>query len=137
MKKLLAVLAIAMMCTAAFANPPRHDSAPMTGHDGTWWHSKGEPYRDGFLNGYRSGIARTNGTGKSDYASIKNEQIIQGLDSFYKDFRNINVQVEDAMGYVKDELSGKSDADLAAELQTLRKNAAAAQAASQAVKGDN
>jgi len=120
-----------MMCTTtAFANPPHHSGSSAVGHDGTWWQSKSQPFKDGFIIGYKDGIKQT--SSKTDALAVGSAQMIDGLDHFYKDFRNVNVQAEDAMPYVSDELSGKSDDALAAELQTLRKNAAAAAAA----KGD-
>jgi len=129
MKKLLAILAIAMMCTAAFANPPHHDGGPSNGHDGTWWQSKSAPFKDGFLIGYKDGLNRAGASASAATPPLGTPQLIEGLDHFYKDFRNVNVQVEDAMPYVRDELTGKSDADLATELQNLRKAAAAKAAA--------
>jgi len=128
------ILCVAFYSATAFAAP--HHVSQAVGHDGTWWQSKSPIFREGFISGYRSGFARAKPSGRSDIASIKPDQMIDGLNTFYKDFRNMNVQVEDTMDYVKDELNGKSDADLATELQTLRKNAADAQAAAQDAKGD-
>jgi hypothetical protein len=131
MKKALIAIFPLIFCFAAFAAPP----APMN-HSGTWWQSKSIPFKSGFLSGYKDGQRRANP--QAAYPTLDSRQIIQGLDHFYKDFRNVNVQVEDAILYVADELSGKSDADLAAELQTLRKNAAAAAAkAPQSATEDN
>lgn len=50
-------------------------------------------------------------------------QLVDGVDEFYKDFRNKNIQVELAMRYVRDQLKGKSDTELADELASWRQAA--------------
>jgi hypothetical protein len=126
MKKLFAILAIAVMCTSAFAAPKSVSSN--NGHDGVWWQSKSGLYKEAFIGGYKSGQASLQG-GKSQFYDYSAGQLVDGLDHFYRDFKNTNIHIDEGLLYVKDELEGKSDADLATELQNMRKAAAAAKAA--------
>jgi hypothetical protein len=57
------------------------------------------------------------------FGSIRMGQLAEGVDEFYKDFRNKGIEVTDAMYYVRDQLRGKSDAELAAELASWRQAA--------------
>jgi hypothetical protein len=47
-------------------------------------------------------------------------QLSDGVDEFYKDFRNKGIDINPAMTYVRDALKGKSDKDLEQELTRLR-----------------
>ena len=48
-----------------------------------------------------------------DYGNLRTGQLVDGVDEFYKDFRNKNILVDVAMRYVKDELRGKTAKELA------------------------
>jgi hypothetical protein len=50
-------------------------------------------------------------------------QVAEGVDEFYKDFRNKNILIELAMRYVSDQLKGKPDGELADELADWRQRA--------------
>jgi len=51
-------------------------------------------------------------------------ELIDGLDHFYKDFRNRNIYVDDALPFVAEQLRGVPDDKLNAELLHLRAAAA-------------
>lgn len=55
-----------------------------------------------------------------DFGDVHFGQLTEGLDEFYKDFRNKEIDVQYALGYVRDELKGKSPEELGQELRRLR-----------------
>ena len=54
------------------------------------------------------------------FGGIRVGQLEEGMDDFYKDFRNKGVYVTAAMFYVRDELKGKSAKELEDELSVYR-----------------
>jgi hypothetical protein len=58
-----------------------------------------------------------------NYSNLQIGQLVEGLDEFYKEFRNKNILVDVAMRYVKDELRGKSTKELEDELAAFRQSA--------------
>jgi hypothetical protein len=59
-----------------------------------------------------------------DYGDPRRGQFVQGVDQFYKDFRNSNIDIKPVMHYVRDELRAtKTDKELADELATFRRSA--------------
>ncbi|MGB0066361.1 MAG: hypothetical protein WBP85_18120 [Terracidiphilus sp.] len=58
-----------------------------------------------------------------DYTQLRFGQLEEGLDEFYKDFRNKSILISAALSYVRDQLRGTSDGELAVRLQQLRKAA--------------
>lgn len=62
-----------------------------------------------------------------DYTQIRMGQLKEGVDEFYKDFRNKSIHIKVALGYVRDQLRGeKSAKQLEDELTMYRRNAAKA-----------
>lgn len=110
-------------------------------HDGNWWTglSEGEKvfYLVGYVDGITTGgdIAKYQGVNPqppsspgctaaktTDFSHSKFGQLEQGLDSFYKDFRNTSIPSFQALLYVRDQISGCSDAILAQEISSLRQS---------------
>ena len=60
------------------------------------------------------------------FGGIRFGQLEEGMDDFYKDFRNKGVYVTAAMFYVRDELKGKSAKELEGELNLIRHGTAPA-----------
>jgi hypothetical protein len=54
------------------------------------------------------------------FGGIRFGQLVEGMDEFYKDFRNKGVYVTAAMFYVRDEIKGKSAKELEGELNLIR-----------------
>jgi hypothetical protein len=54
------------------------------------------------------------------FGGIRFGQVEEGMDEFYKDFRNKGVYVTAAMFYVRDQLKGKSERELQEELNRYR-----------------
>lgn len=55
-----------------------------------------------------------------DFTRIPFGQLTNGVDEFYKDFRNKGIEVNEAMFYVRDQLKGKSPQELEDELNRWR-----------------
>lgn len=60
-----------------------------------------------------------------DYESITMGQFVAGIDAFYKDYRNKQLEVGYAIEYVRDSIKGKSTQDLDAEVTLWRRCTAA------------
>jgi hypothetical protein len=58
-----------------------------------------------------------------NYGGFRVGQLVEGVDEFYKDFRNKNILVDVGMRYVKDELRGKTSKELEDELAGFRQSA--------------
>jgi hypothetical protein len=50
-------------------------------------------------------------------------QLADGLDKFYEDYRNRNIQIYDAIWLVANSISGKSDAEMQTLIENFRKTA--------------
>jgi hypothetical protein len=62
-----------------------------------------------------------------DYDGITMGQFVDGIDAFYKDFRNRQVAADSALEYVRDQVRGKPAGELDAKLNMWRRCAAASQ----------
>ncbi|SNS85095.1 hypothetical protein SAMN05421770_102576 [Granulicella rosea] len=112
------ILCASALCSSAFGI----DKPAI--HNGSWWKNKSGAYRDGFVSGYKSGALHSTGH-TAMMNKLATADIVAGLDALYKDFRNRNITVEDALPYIADQLSGVPDDKLNAELLHLRQTAVA------------
>ena len=55
-----------------------------------------------------------------DFDSITVGQLLNGMNTFYKDFRNLQVPLTMAMRLVRDEIRGRSEEDVQKELDSWR-----------------
>ena len=123
--------------------------APSDSHDGFWWTRSPETFKLGFVSGYvmaiisaRNALAfqclasKNGGVVGPDELKACNEapeqshfptfdnlrvgQLEEGVDEFYKDFRNKNLSIEIALRYVSDQLNGKPESELQSELARWR-----------------
>jgi len=62
-----------------------------------------------------------------DYDGITMGQFVDGIDAFYKDFRNRQVEADSAIEYVRDQVRGKPAQELESELNMWRRCTAASQ----------
>jgi hypothetical protein len=60
-----------------------------------------------------------------DYDGITMGQFVEGMDTFFKDYRNRQLEVAWAIQYVRDEIKGKPAQELEAEIVTWRRCTAA------------
>jgi hypothetical protein len=60
-----------------------------------------------------------------DYDGITMGQFVEGMDAFFKDYRNKQLEASWAIEYVRDEIKGKSAQELDAEVATWRRCSAA------------
>lgn len=65
--------------------------------------------------------------GTYDYDGITMGQFVDGVDAFYKDFRNRQIEVDSAIEYVRDQVKGKPPQELDSKLNMLRRCTAASQ----------
>ena len=122
-------------------------------HNGYWWVDQPRIFKLGFVTGFAMAMtgnsdaavlrclaAKEGGAEKAsgedwkactltpavvmlNYSGLRTGQLVDGVDEFYKDFRNKNILVDVALRYVKDELRGMTDKELQDELATFRQSA--------------
>jgi|SRR6185312_3117876 len=129
MKKLLSLCLVTLCCTAACALPRQSHhispNAPPAVHNGLWWGEKSGTFKEAFLGGYKAGSMHVAGH-PLDVNKFPATELIDGLDHFYKDFRNRSILIDDALTYVEDQMRGVPDDKLAAEVLKMRAAAAPA-----------
>jgi len=121
-----ATMVLTLLCATAFAAAqPQHPTPvlPAPTHTGTWWEAKSDLYKEAFIGGYKAG-AKTTAGHPVDINKFRSDALIDGLNHFYRDFRNNNIVVEDALGYIAEQLRGDPDDKLSAELHRMRAAAA-------------
>lgn len=114
-----------------------------TVHNGFWWEGLSENFKLGFVTGFSKAMTdvfdaysfeclaeKTNDAIRQcaqtrlqpvDFTKIRLGQLSEGLDAFYKDFRNKGVGVSFGIRYVRDQLKSiKSEKELEEELATYR-----------------
>jgi|SRR5579859_296646 len=136
--KPLAVLLLLVCC--AFGQ-----SKDITDENGTDWHSSTQAFKIGYVEGYISAMtyAQINAAFlcsfglnlKPDsedsnkcgdyarslyFAKMTVGQIVDGMDAFYKDFRNIQYPMHAAIRMVRDEINGRPGDDIEKELTAWR-----------------
>lgn len=106
----------------ATALPLSAQSRP-THHGGDWWRSRNDAYRLAYLSGYKSALHHQIGhdTPLTPFSSFA---LRAGVNTFYEDFRNRNIVIDDAIIFVGKELGGASKKDLNQELLAMRASAA-------------
>jgi hypothetical protein len=124
--------------------------SPQTPEDGSWWKSLTPSFKLGYVSGYVRGAETANiGTiggcialwteakpvkaaytfeqwkqlcfPTSDYDGVKMGQFLDGVDAFYADYRNQQIEFGSALDYVRDGIKGKSPTELESDLAHLRK----------------
>lgn len=144
MKRTLICLLLIGASSTAFAQRAR------TVEDGSWWKSLTPTFKLGYISGYTRGaelanianiagcmalwselkVIKTTYTIEqwkplcfpaNDFDGVKMGQYLDGVDAFYSDFRNQQIEFGSALEYVRDEIKGKPRAELEANLAHLRK----------------
>jgi hypothetical protein len=124
-----------------------------THRDGNWWRDKGDIAKLDYITGIFDGMelghnftllgiegAKEKGTtclvqalsSYSDFSgkfftSVTNTQIADGLDVFYKDYRNRSIRVYDAIWVVANSIAGTPQEKVDKLTENLRKNTASQQ----------
>jgi hypothetical protein len=142
MKSTLIVLALPLLvisiCASAQANHRR---------DGNWWNGENQSeklnYMVGFFDGMELGhkfsyweLADTKKTAcmleaskaYNDYSDkffthVTNDQLADGLDAFYKDYRNRSIRVHDAVWIVVNNIAGTPQEEMDKMIENWRKSA--------------
>lgn len=130
MKKSLGICLATVLCATAFAQPVqqsnhKNPNGPSVVHNGLWWEEKSGLFKEAFVGGYKAGSMHVAGH-PLDVNKFPATELIDGLDHFYKDFRNRSILVDDALSYVEDQMRGVPDDKLAAEVLKMRAAAAPA-----------
>jgi len=114
--------------------------------NGFWWANMSQERRIGFVEGYITGLSRAEGmvteTAKAkkieflevvskkpvasyfDFYQVSYGQCIDGLNEFYKDYRNKRININVAILYVRDQVRGVPQTELDARLDHMRQGAA-------------
>jgi len=113
--------------------------------DGSDWRRFSQEYKIGWIDGFVSGmsdaqtgtafmcglqlkLSAESNEGKAcvaeaqgfNFEMIKYGQFLDGMDAFYKDFRNAEYPITWAMKLVRDQINGRSAEDIEKELLTWR-----------------
>lgn len=143
MKPNRCLLAVVVCCLPLFA---RASNAP----DGYAWSSWAPNFKLGFVVGYLQASDTAGAVSMSacmttlnyldptkvsaekwknmclndkmyDFSGISMGQFVDGVDVFYRDYRNKNLEVAFALQYVRDQMHGKTSQELSAELAQWQK----------------
>lgn len=139
MKRLLLILALLLTSSPLFGQDERR-------RDGNWWlgtwtATEKQSYVIGIFDGMIVGsrlsywplpasqqakvAAAFNDWGAKYFSKITSRQLVDGLDEFYLDNRNRNIQTEDAIWLVANAVAGKPQAQLDKMIESYRKDAQA------------
>jgi len=115
--------------------------------DGNWWREMEAPAKLTYMTGFFDGMDlgnnfsywgipdyKTNRTGQPTIDSYKtmsakfltrvtSDQIADGLDNFYEDFRNRSILTHNAVWIVLNMISGKPEDEMQKMVENFRKNA--------------
>ena len=137
------LISFALICAVTFAGA-------QTKEDGSWWKALTPAFKLGYAAGFARGseltaIENTVGclamwselnavkaaytleqwksvcTPQSNFDGVSMGQFVDGLNSFYEDYRNQRIEFGSAIEYVRDEIKGKPSTELQADLAHLRK----------------
>ena len=78
---------------------------PEVMHNGYWWKDKTDEFKLGFVAGYREALDHTaTEKQREQLKGVGTKQVVEGMDAFYHDFRNVMILVDDAMTFVLDQM---------------------------------
>ena len=104
-------------------------------HDGSWWLGLPADLKLGYVMGFidsdahtyarllATGDAKASPTQRNflNWTGVSVKQVSDGLDAFYKDFRNKGIEVQFGIDYVKLEIQGADQQTLDRAVQRARK----------------
>jgi hypothetical protein len=93
-------------------------------HDGVWWRQQSSAFKAGYMLGFMEGhqagvhalVASVHGDAETVqfydkqtrlYADVTNGQLVAGMDTVYRDFRNLTIPVSQALFVVLRSLRGQ------------------------------
>ena len=111
MKKLL-IMALSALAFAAAAqaqpmarSPQPTVNRPPAPHTGDWWKDKSGVFREAYVGGYKEGAHNALGH-DTELSKFAAKDLVAGINKFYEDFRNRNIQFPQVINYVADQLRG-------------------------------
>jgi hypothetical protein len=135
-------LFLALSSATIMASPSLGQDQSTARTDGNWWNGLNSLTKYGYVVGYANGSAKADATWAyglcktqvtakylaavskgNDYSGITIGQLVEGVDQFYKDFRNTRILSSDAMMVVKQQISGVSQKEIDEFLELIRKTA--------------
>jgi hypothetical protein len=112
---------------------------PTTRTNGNWWNDLNALAKYGYIVGYADGSSKADATWASglcktqvpakymaavqngnDYSEFTIGQLVEGVNQFYKDFRNTKILTRDAMMVVRQQISGVPQKEIDEGLEFLR-----------------
>ena len=104
MKKRMAWTLAMVLLGGGFA-AAQEQKKPEVMHNGYWWKDKSDEFKQGFVNGYKDAVNHS-ATAKqlAELRGVGTKQLVEGMDAFYHDFRNVMILVDDAMTFVLDQM---------------------------------
>ena len=144
MKRLLIVLSFLLLALPICLHAQRER------RDGNWWNGESRDgklsYITGFFDGMELGhefsywgmkttdkgpsscmgdtVASYEEYGNKFFSNVTNSQLVDGVDNFYKDYRNRSIRVHDAVWLAVNSIAGKSQRDMDTMIEGWRKAAA-------------
>lgn len=94
------------------------DGMPLGGNF-AWWDLKD---KDGNYPTYLNKIYDSFEKYNKYFINVSNSQIVDGLDTFYSDYRNKKIRIKDAIWIVVNSIAGKSPEEIEKLTQDFRKN---------------
>jgi hypothetical protein len=120
-----------------------HIAAAVERRDGNWWIPLSENLKLAYITGFFDGTHLGRAFSAHDFTNtttrlaieasfdknadkylgnVTNDQLVDGLNDFYKDFRNRRIRVNDATWVVVNDISGTPKEQLAAIIDALRRD---------------
>jgi len=133
---------LAVSSAALMAAPSFGQDRPATRTNGNWWNALNDLAKYGYIIGYTDGSSKADATwadglckpqvpakylaavqNGNDYSEFTIGQLVEGLNQFYKDFRNTKILTRDAMMVVRQQISGVPQKEIDEGLEFLRQTA--------------
>jgi hypothetical protein len=140
-------IAIALLLLCAVLALPALSVADDARRDGNWWRVQGESVRADYMGGFYDGmnlgyyfsyssivknnkadpcrrkVAESFHEHLSKFKNVKSLQVVDGLNSFYGDFRNRSILVTDAVWLVVNSIVGTPKKELDKMIEDARRDA--------------
>lgn len=133
---------LALSSSSLMVAPSFGQENPTARTDGDWWKNLNSLAKYGYIVGYADGSSKADATWAfglcktqvptkylaavqkgNDYSEFTVGQLIDGVNEFYKDFRNTKILARDAMMVVKQQISGVPQKEIDEGLEFLRQTA--------------
>lgn len=136
------------MLIAVLLLVPAFSTAQDTRRDGNWWNQESNEHKVYFMAGFFDGmdlgnnfsywgmsekgkdggcddqaVRSYNDQSRKFFPNVTNVQLVEGLDTFYKDYRNRSIRIKNAVWLVVNGIAGTPQDKLDKMIENYRKNA--------------